>query len=74
MPSALDPTDLIGGISPNDLSLLVRSGTYGIKDELAIYEIVNPCLSAEKITDLLSLELQREFQNPNENLTNTLSA
>jgi hypothetical protein len=74
MPSALDPTDLIGGISPNELSLLVRSGTYGIKDELAIYEIVNPCLSAEKITDLLSLKLQREFQNPNENLTNTLSA
>ena len=74
MPSALDPTDLIGGISPNELSLLVRSGTYGIKDELAIYEIVNPCLSAEKITDLLSLKLQREFQNPNENLTNTLPA
>jgi len=74
MPPALDPTDLISGISPNGRILLVRSGTQGSYEELAIYKIVNPCLSAEKITDLLSLKLQREFQNPNENLTNTLSA
>ncbi len=73
MPSALDPTDLIGGISPDNNRLLVRSGKYGNVDELALYEIVNPCNPAIKVTDLLSKELQQSFaQNPDEKSMNTL--
>ena len=72
MPSALDPTDLIDGISPNGRILLVRSGTQGSYDELAMYEIVNPCISAKKIVNLLSIELQQAKLNPDKKLTSTL--
>ncbi|MFZ3069897.1 MAG: hypothetical protein WA110_02075 [Anaerolineaceae bacterium] len=59
LPALVDPGDLLGGRAPDGARLLVRAGTIEVLDELALYQLEDPFEPVEKVTPLLSVELQR---------------
>ncbi len=63
LPEPITTADLNAGLSPDRNTLVIRAGSPLNTDELALYQIDLPSTEVTKITPLLSLSLQRELVN-----------
>lgn len=63
IPDQVILSDLRDGLSPDCTQLLIRAGNVNNLDELALYKIENPHTDAQMIKPLLSVFIQREFIN-----------
>jgi len=75
LPEPIITADLMGGLSPDGRTLIIRAGSPDNIDELAIYQVDLPSTEVTKVTPLLSIQLQREIINAdNERALETLHA
>lgn len=63
LPEPIFENDLIHGLSPDGVTLVVRAGSPLETDELALYKIDLPSTEVTKLSPLLSLSLQRKIVN-----------
>jgi len=63
LPEPIYTEDLTNGLSPDGHTLIVRAGSPSNTDELGLYRIDLPGGGIEKISNLLSITLQRKIVN-----------
>ncbi len=63
LPELVYPGDLVDGLSPDGHTLILRAGSPLNTDELALYQIDLPSTQVTKVTPLLSISIQREIVN-----------
>ena len=63
LPEPIYTEDLTNGLSPDGRTLIIRAGSPSNTDELGLYQIGLPGGGIEKISNLLSITLQRKIVN-----------
>jgi len=63
LPEPIYTEDLTSGLSPDGHTLIIRAGSAANTDELGLYQVNLPEAEVNKISNLLSISLQRKIVN-----------